>query len=85
MMLLARTLRYGVLLAWRSPALLHLGSMKPPDLVYSVKPEPYNEVPKGSSSTQRNFWDHADLQPEGAPACLVANRYAADDGVQRLT
>lgn len=46
-------------------------SIKFPDFVHAVKPEPHNEVPQGQSA-HNNFWDFAGLQPEGkvAPTSL---------------
>jgi catalase len=40
-------------------------SMKFPDFVHSVKPEPHNEVPQGQSA-HNNFWDYVGLQPEAS-------------------
>lgn len=42
-------------------------SMKFPDFVHAVKPEPHNEVPQGQSA-HNNFWDYVGLQPEGKSA-----------------
>jgi len=38
-------------------------SIKFPDVIHAVKPEPHNEVPTGQSA-HNNFWDFAGLQPE---------------------
>jgi catalase len=38
-------------------------SVKFPDFVHAVKPEPHNEVPQGQSA-HNNFWDFVGLQPE---------------------
>jgi catalase len=38
-------------------------SIKFPDFVHAVKPEPHNEVPQGQSA-HNNFWDFVGLQPE---------------------
>jgi catalase len=38
-------------------------SIKFPDLIHAVKPEPHNEVPQGQSA-HNNFWDFVGLQPE---------------------
>ncbi|KAI9512870.1 catalase [Russula earlei] len=40
-------------------------SVKFPDFVHAVKPEPHNEVPQGQSA-HNNFWDFVGLQPESA-------------------
>ncbi|KAI0307937.1 catalase [Multifurca ochricompacta] len=40
-------------------------SIKFPDFVHAVKPEPHNEVPQGQSA-HNNFWDFVGLQPESA-------------------
>ncbi|KAI0067769.1 catalase [Artomyces pyxidatus] len=40
-------------------------SVKFPDLVHAVKPEPHNEVPQGQSA-HNNFWDFVGLQLESA-------------------
>ncbi|KAI0050664.1 catalase [Auriscalpium vulgare] len=40
-------------------------SVKFPDFVHAVKPEPHNEVPQGQSA-HNNFWDYVGLQPESA-------------------
>jgi catalase len=42
-------------------------SIKFPDFVHAVKPEPHNEVPQGQSA-HNNFWDFVGLQPEGKVA-----------------
>jgi catalase len=42
-------------------------SIKFPDFVHAVKPEPHNEVPQGQSA-HNNFWDFVGLQPEGKAA-----------------
>lgn len=39
--------------------------IKFPDFVHSVKPEPHNEIPQGSSAHD-TFWDFCGLQPESA-------------------
>lgn len=38
-------------------------SIKFPDFVHAVKPEPHNEVPTGQTA-HNNFWDYVGLQPE---------------------
>lgn len=38
-------------------------SIKFPDFVHAVKPEPLNEVPQGQTA-HNNFWDFVGLQPE---------------------
>jgi catalase len=38
-------------------------SVKFPDFVHAVKPEPHNEVPQGQTA-HNNFWDFVGLQPE---------------------
>ena len=38
-------------------------SMKFPDFVHAVKPEPHNEVPTGQTA-HNNLWDYFNLQPE---------------------
>jgi hypothetical protein len=42
-------------------------SVKFPDIVHAVKPEPHNEVPQGQSA-HNNFWDFVGLQPESKGA-----------------
>ncbi len=48
-------------------------SIKFPDFVHAVKPEPHDEVPQGQSA-HNNFWDFVGLQPEGEvfPAFLAS-------------
>jgi len=40
-------------------------SIKFPDFVHAVKPEPHNEVPQAQSA-HNNFWDFVGLQPEAS-------------------
>jgi len=45
-------------------------SVKFPDFVHAVKPEPHNEVPQGQSA-HNNFWDFVGLQPECKVTCFL--------------
>ncbi|KAA1468521.1 catalase [Dentipellis sp. KUC8613] len=54
-------------------------SVKFPDIIHAVKPEPNNEVPQGQSA-HNNFWDFVGLQPESAHMVMWA---MSDRGVPR--
>lgn len=46
-------------------------SIKFPDFVHAVKPEPHNEIPQGQSA-HNNFWDFVGLQPEATHMVMWA-------------
>ncbi|KAI0304751.1 catalase-like domain-containing protein [Russula brevipes] len=54
-------------------------SIKFPDLIHAVKPEPHNEVPQGQTA-HNNFWDFVGLQPESAHMVMWA---MSDRGIPR--
>ena len=54
-------------------------SMKFPDFVHAVKPEPHNEVPQGQSA-HNNFWDFVYLHPEATHMYMWA---MSDRGIPR--
>ncbi|VDB85012.1 unnamed protein product [Peniophora sp. CBMAI 1063] len=54
-------------------------SIKFPDFVHAVKPEPHNEVPTGQSA-HNNFWDYVGLQPE---ATHMVTWVMSDRGIPR--
>jgi catalase len=52
-----------------APVFFIQDSMKFPDLVHSVKPEPHNEIPQAAHDT---FWDFISLMPESMHAIFWA-------------
>ena len=54
-------------------------SIKFPDLIHAVKPEPHNEVPQAQSA-HNNFWDFAYLHPEATHMFFWA---MSDRGIPR--